>query len=59
DERQVLDLRFGTGREGEHSVEQTARKLGVPVKVARELERRALERLSREPDVAALREVAA
>jgi len=59
DERQVLDLRFGTGREGEHSVEQTARKLGVPVKVARELERRALERLSREPDVAALREIAA
>lgn len=59
EERQVLDLRFGTGREGEHSVEQTARKLGVPVKVARELERRALERLSREPDVAALREVAA
>lgn len=59
DERQVLDLRFGTGREGEHSVEQTARKLGVPVKVARELERRALERLSREPEVAALREVAA
>lgn len=59
DERQVLDLRFGTGREGEHSVEQAARKLGVPVKVARELERRALERLSREPDVAALREVAA
>lgn len=59
DERQVLDLRFGTGREGEHSVEQTARKLGVPVKVARELERRALERLSREPEVAALREIAA
>lgn len=58
DERQVLDLRFGTGREGEHSVEQTARKLGVPVKVARELERRALERLSREPEVAALREAA-
>jgi RNA polymerase primary sigma factor len=58
EEREVLDLRFGTGQHGEHSVEQTARKLGVPVKVARELERRALERLSREPDVVALREAA-
>ncbi len=49
DEQFVINLRFGTGGEGEHSIEQTARRMGVPASKARELERRALDRLARTP----------
>jgi RNA polymerase primary sigma factor len=58
DERMVINLRFGTGGEGEHSIEQTARRIGVPASKARELERRALDRLARTPEVVGLREAA-
>lgn len=58
DERDVIELRFGTGREGVHTVEQVSRKLGIPASRARDIEARALDRLSRAPEVAALREVA-
>jgi RNA polymerase primary sigma factor len=58
DEQFVINLRFGTGGEGEHSIEQTARRMGVPASKARELERRALDRLARTPEVVGLREAA-
>ena len=58
EERELIHLRFGTGGEGEHSVEQTARRLEIPVAKAREVERRALDRLSRDPVVGSLREAA-
>ena len=48
----------GTGGQGEHSIEKTARQLGIPVREARAAEARALDRLSRNPDVARLREAA-
>jgi RNA polymerase primary sigma factor len=58
EEREVIHLRFGTGDEGEHSIEQTARRLGVPVRQARAAEERALRRLSALPELAALRAAA-
>ncbi len=58
DEREVIHLRFGTGGTGEHTVEQTAKALGVPTAKCRELERRALDRLARTPEVVGLREAA-
>jgi RNA polymerase primary sigma factor len=58
DEREVLRLRFGTSGEGEHSIERTARQLGIPVREARAAEARALDRLSRNPAIAGLREAA-
>jgi RNA polymerase primary sigma factor len=57
-EMEVIRLRFGTGGQGEHSIEKTARQLGIPVREARAAEARALDRLSRNPDVARLREAA-
>ena len=59
EERNVINLRFGTGDEGEHSIEQTARRLGVPVREARAAEQRALAKLARLPELAALQEIAA
>jgi RNA polymerase primary sigma factor len=58
DERKVIHLRFGTGDEGEHSIEQTARRLGVPVREARAAEERALRRLAKLPELAAQRAAA-
>jgi RNA polymerase primary sigma factor len=58
DERDVITLRFGTGLDGVHTVEQASRKLGIPASRTRDIEARALDRLSRQPEVAALREVA-
>jgi RNA polymerase primary sigma factor len=52
-ERRVVQLRFGTGGELALSVRDTARELGVTQKDARELEERALERLSDEDSLAA------
>ncbi len=57
-ERDVIHLRFGTGDEGEHSIEQTARRLGVPVREARAAEERELARLAKLPGLAALRAAA-
>ena len=58
DEREVLRLRFGTGGEGEHSIEKTARTLGIPVREARAAEARALDKLARNPEIVGLREAA-
>jgi RNA polymerase primary sigma factor len=58
EERSVIHLRFGTGDEGEHSIEQTARRLGVPVREARAAEARALAKLSAIPGLEALRAAA-
>ena len=58
DERNVIGLRFGTTDEGEHSIEQTARRLGVPVRVARAAEERALAKLAKHPELFALRPAA-
>ena len=53
EEMKVVNLRYGTGGEGEHTVEQAARKLGMSVS-----ETRALERLQGEPELALLRDAA-
>jgi RNA polymerase primary sigma factor len=58
EEMRVVNLRFGTGGEGEHTVEQAARKLGLSVSETRKAENRALERLQREPEAASLRDAA-
>ena len=58
EEQRVINLRFGTGDEGEHSIEQTARRLGVPVRQARAAEERALRKLAERAEVAALRAAA-
>ncbi len=57
-EMKVVNLRYGTGGEGEHTVEQAARKLGMTVSETRKAESRALERLQGEPELAALRDAA-
>ncbi len=58
EEMKVVNLRYGTGGEGEHTVEQAARKLGMSVSEARKAETRALERLQGEPELALLRNAA-
>ena len=52
-EMKVVNLRYGTGGEGEHTVEQAARKLGMTVSETRKAEAKALERLQGEPELAA------
>ena len=58
EEMKVVNLRYGTGGEGEHTVEQAARKLGMSVSETRKAEARALERLQGEPELALLRDAA-
>jgi len=58
EEMKVVNLRYGTGGEGEHTVEQAARKLGMSVSETRKAESRALERLQGEPELALLRDAA-
>ena len=58
EERDVITLRFGTGVDGVHTVEQAARKLGIPASRTRDIESRALDRLSRVPEVVALHDAA-
>jgi RNA polymerase primary sigma factor len=58
EEMKVVNLRYGTGGEGEHTVEQAARKLGMSVSDTRKAESRALERLQGEPELALLRDAA-
>jgi RNA polymerase primary sigma factor len=59
EERNVIHLRFGTGDEGEHSIEQIARRLGIQVREARAAEIRALAKLGQIPILEALRNKAA
>jgi RNA polymerase primary sigma factor len=57
-ERQVVELRFGFGREEPVSLAETARRLGLQPDAVRELERRALEQLAVSREVHGLREAA-
>ncbi|HEX3615265.1 MAG TPA: sigma-70 family RNA polymerase sigma factor [Solirubrobacteraceae bacterium] len=57
-ERNVIELRFGLGGDEPRTVRQTGAELGITTSQAGELERRALTTLSRNPDLAALRQAA-
>jgi RNA polymerase primary sigma factor len=57
-QRQVVELRFGTGGRPIHSVRDAARELGVTQKAARELEAEALERLAEEESLGGWRAAA-
>ena len=55
DERELIHLRFGTGGEGEHTLVQAAKRLGMPPSQARQAEERGLRRLAADGDVKNLR----
>ena len=58
-ERQVIELRFGANPEGkQHTLGQAGKVLGVSAERTRQIEERALKRLSERPELAALREAA-
>jgi RNA polymerase primary sigma factor len=54
-ERQVIEMRFGAGDEEPQTLSQAGKRLGVSTERARQLEERALRRLSGRPEVQALR----
>jgi RNA polymerase primary sigma factor len=58
DERKVVELRFGLRDEEPVSHRETGKRLGISEDGARELEQRALRRLSHNDDLEALREAA-
>jgi RNA polymerase primary sigma factor len=58
DERRVIELRFGTGGRPAVSIREAARDLGVTQENARQLEARALHRLSADESLASWRAVA-
>ncbi len=58
-ERDVLQLRYGiAGGDGPHPLTETGRRLGISADRVREVERKALERLSLNREIGALREAA-
>ncbi len=57
-ERQVVELRFGLGGTAPTPLRETGQRLGLSAERVRQLEERALERLSEETDLAALRDAA-
>jgi RNA polymerase primary sigma factor len=58
-ERRVIELRFGAGPEGKlHTLGQAGKVLGVSAERTRQIEERALRRLSQNADLAALRDAA-
>ena len=57
-ERQVLELRFGTNGEGEATLRDIGRKLGITQERARQLEAKALERLAASGSLSGWREAA-
>jgi RNA polymerase primary sigma factor len=57
-ERTVLTLRFGLDREEPKALRETGRRLGLSSERVRQLEEKALRRLSKDQTVAALREAA-
>ncbi len=59
-ERRVIELRFGNNPEGKHhTLGQAGKVLGVSAERTRQIEERALRRLSQKPELDALRELAA
>ena len=57
-EREVLKLRFGLNQHEPVAVRETGRRLGLSSDSVREIEDRALKRLSTDEDIASLREAA-
>ena len=57
-ERTVITLRFGLDREEPKALRETGRRLGLSSERVRQLEEKALRRLSKDETVAALREAA-
>jgi RNA polymerase primary sigma factor len=57
-ERNVIEMRFGAGDQEPQTLSQAGRKLGVSTERARQIEERALKRLSQRTDVMGLREAA-
>src|SRR5947208_4751320 len=57
-ERDVIEMRFGAGDTEPQTLSQAGRKLGVSTERARQIEERALKRLSQRPELMALREAA-
>jgi RNA polymerase primary sigma factor len=57
-ERNVIEMRFGAGDHEPQTLSQAGKKLGVSTERARQLEERALRKLSQRPELIALREAA-
>jgi RNA polymerase primary sigma factor len=57
-ERNVIEMRFGAGDQEPQTLSQAGRRLGVSTERARQIEERALRRLSQRPELIALREAA-
>ena len=57
-ERSVIEMRFGAGDTEPQTLSQAGRRLGVSTERARQIEERALRRLSQRPELIALREAA-
>ena len=57
-ERNVIEMRFGAGDQEPQTLSQAGKKLGVSTERARQLEERALRKLSQRPELIALREAA-
>ena len=57
-ERRVVELRFGLGGSAPTPLRETGERLGLSAERVRQIEERALERLSDEPELAALRDAA-
>jgi RNA polymerase primary sigma factor len=54
----VIEMRFGAGDEEPQTLSQAGKRLGVSTERARQIEERALRRLSQLPELIALREAA-
>jgi RNA polymerase primary sigma factor len=54
-EREVIEMRFGIGDEEPKTLSQAGRKLGVSTERARQIEERALKRLSELPELEAIK----
>ncbi len=57
-ERDVIEMRFGAGDSEPQTLSQAGKRLGVSTERARQIEERALKRLSQRPELLALREAA-
>jgi RNA polymerase primary sigma factor len=57
-ERDVIEMRFGAGDQEPQTLSQAGRRLGVSTERARQIEERALRRLSQRPELIAIREAA-